>query len=161
MRQAKPSDAPQVAALFRQAAETGFALVSPDEVDEAAIARDLAEGLGLRIVTERGGEVVGFLTIMVDERERLSRTGDLQLVVRRDVQRTGIGVELMRHAIAWSDGGALDRIEIFVRATNERAVDLYKRFGFVEEGRLRRRIRLADGTFVDDVVLGRVFERAA
>ena len=158
MRQARPSDAPQVAFLLRQAAETGFALQSLEEIDEGAVARDLAEGLGLRIVVERGEDVTGYLTIVPGETSALSRTGDLQLVVRRDVQGKGTGAELMRHAIAWAEGGALDRIEIFVRATNLRAISLYKRFGFVEEGILRKRIRGPDGTRIDDVVLARTFE---
>ena len=33
---------------------------------------------------------------------------------------------------------------------------LYRKFGFEEEGRMRRRIRFPDGTEVDDVVMGRL-----
>lgn len=155
MRQARPSDAHAVALLMRQAAMTGFALQGLDEIDEAEVAHDLAEGLGLRIVVERGDQVTGFLTIVPGETMALSRTGDLQLIVDQEVRGRGIGAELMRNALAWADGGALDRLEVFVRATNQRAISLYKRFGFVEEGVLRQRIRLADGTRVDDIVFAR------
>lgn len=43
--------------------------------------------------------------------------------------------------------------ELRVRSTNARAIGLYKKLGFVEEGRFRRRLRLEDGTFVDDVAM--------
>lgn len=155
MRQARPSDAHAVALLLRQAAQTGFALQSLDEIDEAEVAHDLAEGLGLRIVVERGDQVTGYLTIVPGETMALSRTGDLQLIVDQEVRGRGIGAELMRNALAWADGGALDRLEVFVRATNQRAISLYKRFGFVEEGVLRQRIRLPDGRRVDDIVFAR------
>jgi RimJ/RimL family protein N-acetyltransferase len=38
-----------------------------------------------------------------------------------------------------------------VRSTNARAIALYEKLGFVEEGRFRLRLRLDDGTFVDDI----------
>ena len=38
MRQAKPSDAPLVAAIMREASSTGFATAAADEVDEAKVA---------------------------------------------------------------------------------------------------------------------------
>jgi ribosomal protein S18 acetylase RimI-like enzyme len=160
MRQARPSDASQVAALLRQVAETGVSFASPDEIDDARVEQDLAEGLGLRVVAERHGEVAGFLKLDPGRYVSVSRTARMQLVVRRDVQGKGIGQELLRAAISWAEGGAVDRIEVFVRETNVRALDLYKRFGFVEEGRLRQRVRLPDGRRVDDVVLGRVFINA-
>ena len=156
MRQAKPSDAPVVAQLLRQVAETGVSFAAPDEVDEARIANDLAEGIGLRIVAERQNEVVGYLKLDPGRYESVARTARLQMAVRSDLRGKGIGAELLRHAIGWAEGGALDRIEVFVRENNPRAMALYKRFGFVEEGRLRQRVRLADGRRIDDLVLGRL-----
>lgn len=156
MRQAKPSDAVVVSQLLRQVAETGVSFASPAEVDESRIANDLADGLGLRIVAERQNEVVGYLKLDPGRYESVARTARLQMAVRSDLRGKGIGAELLRHAIAWAEGGALDRIEVFVRENNERAVKLYKRFGFVEEGRLRQRVRLADGRRIDDLVLGRL-----
>ena len=74
MRQAKPSDAPVVAQLLRQVAETGVSFAAPDEVDEARIANDLAEGIGLRIVAERQNEVVGYLKLDPGRYESVART---------------------------------------------------------------------------------------
>jgi len=161
MRQARPSDAPAIAELMRQVAEAGFSFASPEEVDEQRVLRDLEEGLGLRIVAERaGGELAGYLKLDPGRYVSSSRTARLQMGVRRDLQGKGIGKELLRAAIAWAEAGAVDRIEVFVRATNGRALKLYERFGFVEEGRLRQRVRQPDGRRIDDVVLGRLCDRA-
>lgn len=159
MRQAKPSDAPGVAQILREVAETGVSFAAPDEIDEERIARDIADGLGLRIVAERHGELVGWLKLDPGRYASVARTARLQMGVGRAHRGRGIGAELLRSAIAWAEGGALDRIEIFVRENNPRAIALYRRFGFVEEGRMRRRVRLPDGRRVDDIVLGRLCER--
>jgi ribosomal protein S18 acetylase RimI-like enzyme len=146
-----------IAALLRQVAETGVSFASPDEVDETRLATDLSEGLGLRIVSERHGQIAGWLKLDPGRYLSVSRTARLQMAVHREFQGRGLGAELLRAAVAWAEAGALDRIEIFVRETNPRAIALYKRFGFVEEGRLKQRVRLPDGRRVDDIVLGRVF----
>lgn len=157
MRQARPSDAPFVIALLREIAEAGYSRAAPDEVREHVIAHDLAEGLGLRIVAERGDEVVGYLKLEPESDVRsMSRTMRLQMAVRGDLRGHGIGKELLRAAISWAESGGADRLEVFVRADNERAQALYRRFGFELEGRLRARVRLPDGRSVDDMVLSRL-----
>jgi RimJ/RimL family protein N-acetyltransferase len=45
------------------------------------------------------------------------------------------------------------KIELLVRATNQRAIRLYSKLGFLEEGRFRDRVRLPDGSFVDDLAM--------
>jgi RimJ/RimL family protein N-acetyltransferase len=47
----------------------------------------------------------------------------------------------------------VEKVELRVRATNAAAVHLYTKFGFVEEGRLRRRVKLADTGYVDDITM--------
>ena len=43
------------------------------------------------------------------------------------------------------------KIELLVRATNEKAIRLYSKFGFLEEDRFKDRVRLPNGRFVDDL----------
>jgi putative acetyltransferase len=47
----------------------------------------------------------------------------------------------------------LRKVELLVRDSNRDAIRLYQRLGFVEEGRFRDRVRLPDGTFVDDIAM--------
>ena len=53
------------------------------------------------------------------------------------------------------------RVELGVRADNLRAVALYRSLGFVEEGVRRDFVRLGDGSFVDDITMGQLFERSS
>jgi ribosomal protein S18 acetylase RimI-like enzyme len=64
----------------------------------------------------------------------------------------GIGTRLMRSLMARAKRlRSVRKIELLVRASNRRAHGLYGKFGFHLEGRLKQRVSLPDGTFVDDL----------
>lgn len=81
--------------------------------------------------------------------------------VLKDHRGQGIGRRLLEATIerTWAIG--IQKIELSVYSSNEPAIQLYKKQGFVEEG-VKKRGRLVDGIY-DDVVLmalfpGRTFE---
>jgi RimJ/RimL family protein N-acetyltransferase len=79
----------------------------------------------------------------------------LTIVVHPGFTGLGIGTALMQQMLDWARAHpALSKIELLVRAENLRAVALYRKFGFVEEGRLRRRVQTVGGRFLDDLVMG-------
>lgn len=45
----------------------------------------------------------------------------------------------------------LEKIELNVRAGNERALRLYRSLGFVEEARWSRRVKLGPAEYLDDI----------
>lgn len=62
----------------------------------------------------------------------------------------------MTELMAWAESHPrIEKVELRVRATNARAIALYKRFGFVEEGRFEKRIRLPDGSYIADLSMAR------
>jgi len=66
----------------------------------------------------------------------------------------GIGQALLQTLLDWATvEPGLERIELSVFAHNTRALDLYRKLGFVEEARLPRTVKLADGTYYDDVMM--------
>ena len=78
----------------------------------------------------------------------------LTIVVHPGYLGEGIGAELMRDLLAWAEQTQrVGKIELLVRATNARAIRLYTKLGFVEEGRFRNRVRLPDDSFVDDLAM--------
>ncbi len=78
----------------------------------------------------------------------------MNIVVHPGSVGRGIGARLMADLLAWArDNKRLQKIELLVRASNARAIRLYERLGFVEEGRLRARVRLPDGRMVDDIAM--------
>lgn len=68
-------------------------------------------------------------------------------------QGKGIGTQLMERIIEWAkQSGTVEKIELNVRASNTRAIALYKKMGFFEEGCLKRRVKTGD-RYIDDIVM--------
>jgi RimJ/RimL family protein N-acetyltransferase len=66
----------------------------------------------------------------------------------------GVGAALLQVLLDWAKAEPdLERIELSVFAHNEGAIRLYRKLGFVEEARLLRAFKLADGSYYDEVMM--------
>jgi putative acetyltransferase len=80
----------------------------------------------------------------------------LGISVAQSAQGQGIGAALMAALTDYADNwGHVLRIELTVYTDNLRAIKLYQRFGFEEEG-VRRAYALRDGVFVDALGMARL-----
>lgn len=109
---------------------------------------------GFYLVAEEWGRVVGHAFLDPMAMAATSHVFRLNVVVYPDFVGRGIGTALVRELMDRAAGDArVGKVELLVRAGNERAIRLYRRCGFTEEGRLRRRIRLPDGSYLDDIAM--------
>lgn len=100
-----------------------------------------------------GGEIVLVCDVRAAARKRISHVGGVAISIKRDYWRLGIGSIAMRAMIDFAKGtGALRTLSLEVREGNERAISLYKRFGFVEIGRHKGRINVR-GTYYDEILM--------
>jgi len=78
------------------------------------------------------------------------------LSVAQEAQGRGVGTALMQALCDWADNwGQVLRLELTVYADNARAIALYGRFGFKQEG-LHRGYALRDGAYVDALSMARL-----
>lgn len=84
----------------------------------------------VHLVAERDGAVVGHaaFTVAVDEAHVTT------VAVLPDEQGSGIGARLVAALCREAVARGLDAMTLEVRASNRRAVDLYRRFGFAPAG---------------------------
>jgi len=102
------------------------------------------------------GDVVGVIGLHTSSRPRVNHRGEIGMMVRDDWQGKGVGTAIMRAVIGLADKWLnLTRIELTVFTDNERAIALYRKFGFEIEGTLRK-YAFRDGEFVDAYVMARV-----
>lgn len=81
------------------------------------------------------GEIVGDLGFEVCQNPRRKHVGSLGMGVKDKSQGQGIGSALLSTVIELADNWLnLKRIELTVYTDNERAINLYKKFGFEIEG---------------------------
>jgi putative acetyltransferase len=159
IRKARPEDAPLLAAAERAIAIVPGRLASrPEEIDDDATRRmilDLNErGRGHYLVAEHAGEVVGHAFLEPLPLAVTSHVVRLTIAVHEGHQSRGVGRALMNELLSWARSSArVEKVELQVRASNERAIALYRSLGFVEEGRKTRRLKLGLDMYVDDLYM--------
>jgi ribosomal-protein-alanine N-acetyltransferase len=76
----------------------------------------------------------------------------LNLTVRPESQRQGVGSKLMKHFVQLARRHDADTVMLEVRPSNKRAISLYEKYGFNEIG-VRRNYYPADGGREDALIL--------
>lgn len=99
-------------------------------------------------------KMVGWLMFQSPHRKRLAHTGTFGMMVLKEYRGLGIGKLLLEKIITWAEHNPyIEKISLGVFSTNERAIALYKKMGFVEEGRKINEIKLHDNEYIDDVLM--------
>jgi ribosomal protein S18 acetylase RimI-like enzyme len=150
VRAAAEADARAMAELFAAVAaeRSGIATEPPVDVEERA-AR-FARTAGGSLVAVAGAQLVGVIHVEASPHG----FGELGMLVHRDWRGRGVGSALLREAIVWARGQGLHKLCLEVFAHNEEAIALYRKAGFVEEGRRARQYRRASGELWDAIVMG-------
>ncbi|WP_285769464.1 GNAT family N-acetyltransferase [Peribacillus sp. SI8-4] len=106
------------------------------------------------IVAEMKGEVIGWIAFQTEKRKRLSHKGSFGLMISNKYREMGIGKKLLGALLDWAEANPLiEKVSLGVFSTNHRAISLYKKMGFVEEGRKIREYKLNDHDYLDDILM--------
>lgn len=160
VRRATPADADGVTRLMSEPEVLRNTLQLPlPSVDfwrkrmEAAV----GETQQFNIVALRDAAVIGYAGLHpVTGSLRTRHAAGLFICVGGASWGRGVGTALMRQLIDWADNWAgILRIELGVYPDNERAIALYRRFGFELEGR-QRAWALRDGEYIDSLMMARL-----
>jgi RimJ/RimL family protein N-acetyltransferase len=79
---------------------------------------------------------------------------NITLFLVAEVDGKIIGSLLKKKVIEWADLNKVEKIDLEVFEDNEPAISLYKKFGFLEEGRKRKAIKTNE-TYKDIFLMGR------
>jgi len=159
IRDARIEDAAALAQAERAIAkEPGFLASQPSELTDERFSVKIADlsvaDNGKYFVAQIGNEIVGHA--MLDPLVLLAcrHVVHLTIVVHPGWQGKGIGKALLGQLIGWAKTTTtVEKIELHVRSSNTVAQELYKKFGFSEVGRWKRRLKVAAGQYLDDVAM--------
>jgi RimJ/RimL family protein N-acetyltransferase len=104
------------------------------------------------IMALEGRRVVGHVAVTRERHPVTSHVVSLGIAVAAGMRGHGIGTALMHEAFRWARGAGVQKIVLSVYPHNTPAIALYRRFGFVEEGRLSRRSRKSYG-YEDEILM--------
>lgn len=157
IRHSRDSDVDQIRQIYAEPSNYAATLqlpYPPASLWEKRL-RDLSDG-SYSLVACRADEVLGQLGIDVRKNPRRKHVATLGLAVRTSARRQGVGSALVSNAIEMAERWlAVRRLELEVYTDNIAAIALYKKFGFVVEGTLRR-FAFRNGEFVDVHVMAKL-----
>jgi len=128
------------------------------EQEQKLLADAAASDNALFLLALADDDVVGLLNYSGGKRRSLRHAVTLGVSVRKAWCDRGVGTALLNAAIAHARAtGVVRRIELQVYNHNERAIHVYRKLGFTEEGR-RRHAAFKNGRYYDDLVMALLFD---
>ncbi len=98
-------------------------------------------------------KIVGMCSIEGINKIRIKHRVDLAITVLKNYWGNKIGEKLIDYAIDYCKSNSIKKIELTVRIDNERALKLYKKFGFEIEGEIKNFIYL-NGNYYNCYYMG-------
>jgi RimJ/RimL family protein N-acetyltransferase len=151
VRPARRNEARRLAELLAEIAEERDSIASEPPIDLNERTRAFAASIDGTIVAVADDDLVGSLHL---EPSRFG-VGEIGMGIRRTWRGRGVGSLLMTAAIEKGRTDGLHKLSLEVFPHNAAAIALYRKFGFVEEGRRMNHYRRASGELWDSLVMGR------
>jgi len=107
------------------------------------------------LVVSDGSRIVGWCDAGLRQMEGFRHTVGLGMGLLPEMRGRGLGARLLRKALARCRRRGIEKIELQVYASNRPARELYRKFGFRQEGR-RVRARKLDGKYDDVILMGKL-----
>ncbi|WMW25701.1 GNAT family N-acetyltransferase [Methanolobus sediminis] len=160
-RPATPADKSKLLALYREVATIpGGIIREPPEVTEEYIDKfltnSLKDGIILVVDDTENDRIIADLHTYRSSLSVFSHVFEhLTIAVHPSFQRQGIGRMLFTTMLekVRTEHPEVLRVELITMESNHAAISLYKSLGFMEEGRMEKKVRRNDGSFEDDILM--------
>ncbi|MET3195689.1 GNAT family N-acetyltransferase [Bacillus sp. OAE603] len=126
--------------------ESGFKLIIKDDTESIS---------NLFLVAEVNERIVGFSRCEGNKLKRTSHKVEFGVCVLKEYWGYSIGKNLLNESINWADLNGIKKITLTVLETNDKAIMLYKKYGFEVEGVLKQDKILSDGNYYNTILMGR------
>lgn len=156
IRTAKPKDAAAILDHTRKVTlNTDFLLTTAEEMSYVPLKKEkewiksiLYHPTELAILAEIDEGIIGFLDFHGGNRQRTVHQGEFGMSVDENFRGEGIGRALVSAMIDWATAHPLlEKINLEVFHNNIPAINLYKSFGFEEEGRRKKQVKIENDYF--------------
>jgi L-phenylalanine/L-methionine N-acetyltransferase len=155
IRPGRPSDARSFHEMWRAVVEerrwVRTEVVGPVRAYRKSFARSWSEDRARLLAVGPDG-VIGFVTIERMTHPANRHVATLGTAVAAPWRGRGVGSALMAEAMRWAREAGIEKVTLEVYPGNDAAIALYRKFGFVEEGRLARQSKKSYG-YEDEVIM--------
>lgn len=75
-------------------------------------------------------------------------------MISKKYRSKGIGTLLIEALLDWAERNPLiEKESLGVFSNNQKAISLYKRLGFIEEGRKIKKFKIAENEYIDEILM--------
>lgn len=157
LREAIPTDATNLIKVMEKLnKETPFLVVNPYALmmSPDAMAHEIGyifeEHNQLILLALDGESIVGVATVTSSEEAPLKHIGEVGISILKDYWGMGLGQLMLEDIVFWGQSSTVTRrLEIKVQQRNQRAIRLYEKIGFQEEGIIRHGVLSEDNELLD------------
>ena len=163
IRQAVPGDLDKIYALYKKVSTQKPGIARSDSEITRSYVHDFiqhAADTGIELVIENPGDnnqLIAEIHCYKFVPQVFSHVlSELTIVVDQDFHGRGLGKMIFTQLLELVIKTRPDilRVELVAQESNTKAIELYKKLGFKEEGRFEKRIRKEDGGFEADIPMG-------
>ncbi|KZZ86357.1 GNAT family N-acetyltransferase [Bacillus sp. SJS] len=126
--------------------------------EEREFIKEIKEKDHMYAAVELEGEVIGIARVLRGELKMKRHTGLFRTWLTSSAQGLGIGKEAMNYTLEWCQAHQLHKLCLTVFKSNEVAVKLYEKTGFVIEGVQKDQVYL-NGKYDDEIHMAYFFEK--
>lgn len=137
--------------------ESGEDLLTPKDFEKLIYEDSIAEKT-IFLVAEVEGKIVGFTRCQGSKLSRFRHKAEFGICISKEYWSYGIGKVLLENVLMWADNVGIKKISLTVVQANTKAIQLYKKYGFAEEGLLIKDRIHKDGKYYNTVIMGRLFD---
>jgi len=123
---------------------------------ETLIQEDNAADRNIFLAAEVDGKLVGYARCEGFKLSRYRHKADFGICILKEYWGYGIGNVLLEHILINAESAGVTKISLEVLQTNEKAIYLYKKYGFVEEGLLIHDRIHKDGNYYNTIMMGKI-----
>jgi ribosomal protein S18 acetylase RimI-like enzyme len=159
IREARLEDAEAILSVVKEvAAEENLILLDKGEYDLRSEIRHIltakSTGKTLILVAEVDGKVVGVGEVKVGVFKKNSHTAELGLAVTKAFRGLGVGKALMDEMLSRAEKSGVEKVWLSVFSTNDAAIALYRKFGFIIEGIRKMQFKIGN-TYADELLMAK------
>ncbi|MFD9625005.1 GNAT family N-acetyltransferase [Peribacillus muralis] len=161
IRSASRQDCDKLAALFNHVEDSGYMLFNPGERNatniqmEKQIEQIEKNPHSAFLVAASGHELHGYLLLVGSRLERTRHSAKIVIGIKESDRGKGIGTRLFEDMEKFARQNGIRRLELTVIASNVRALSLYEKMGFQQEGVKRESLFFA-GKYHDEYFLSKI-----
>lgn len=146
--------------MKKTAEETEYLLRYPDEInytieaEEDILGRLLEDPYSIMMVPIVDGKVAGNGSITgIGTKRKIQHRCSLAIALYKEYWGLGIGQAMIGYMAELAGQIGWHQVDLEVAAENERAIQLYRKCGFIESGRRHNALRFDDGTCHDEILM--------